>query len=119
MTHSHDHAVSSSALGRWGEEKAALWYTDAGYVVLDRNWRGPSGELDLVLGRDRTTVFCEVKTRSSSRFGAAVEAVDWRKQRRIRTLAVEWLRQNRRSGAIRFDVASVEGGRVCVILDAF
>ena len=42
------------------------------------------GELDLVLERDDEIVFCEVKSRSSNRFGTAAEAVDQRKQSRIR-----------------------------------
>ena len=115
----YHHPPSRAALGRWGEEKVARTYADAGYVVLARNWRGRAGELDLVLEYGRTIVFCEVKTRSSTRFGSGAEAVGWKKQRRIRALAVEWLRQNGRSGAIRFDVASVESGRVSIIRDAF
>lgn len=110
---------SRVALGRWGEERVARWYVDAGYTVLDRNWYGGAGELDLVLGRDAQVIFCEVKTRASDRFGAPVEAVDGRKQRRIRSLAVEWLRHHGRAGDIRFDVAAVLGGRVTVIQGAF
>jgi len=119
MTLSRDHSPSSAALGRWGEEKVARWYVDAGYTVLDRNWRVGAGELDLVVTKGRTVVFCEVKTRSSNRYGAAAEAVGWKKQRRIRGLAVEWLQRNGRSDTIRFDVASVEAGRVMVTRDAF
>lgn len=95
------------------------WYIDEGYVVLDRNWYGDAGELDLVVGRDGQIVFCEVKTRASTRFGVPAEAVDRRKQHRIRGLAVEWLRTRGLSGDIRFDVASVLGGRVTVIEGAF
>ena len=82
-------------LARWGENKAANWYTERGWEILDRNWRGARGELDLVLRRGDTVVFCEVKTRSNTAYGTAAEAVDGRKQQRIRTLAVQWLRQHR------------------------
>ena len=96
------------ALGRRGENLAAAWYEHAGYQILDRNWRCRDGELDLVLGRGRTVVFCEVKTRSSTRFGAPVEAITATKQRRLRTLALRWLADHdRRGGDLRFDVASV------------
>jgi putative endonuclease len=82
-------------------------------VVLDRNWRVRDGELDLVLGRDTTIVFCEVKTRRSDRFGAPVEAVTPRKQQRLRRLAAAWLAQRRDvapggRAELRFDVAAVE-----------
>jgi putative endonuclease len=96
------------ALGRRGEDLVAAWYEAEGYTVLDRNWRCRSGELDLVVRRGGTVVFCEVKTRTSTRFGAPVEAVTATKQRRLRSLAGQWLAaRDLRGGALRFDVASV------------
>lgn len=107
-------------LGRWGEDKAAAWYLERGWEVLDRNWRGTGGELDLVLGRGGTVVFCEVKTRSSRAYGHPAEAVDRRKQQRIRALAVQWLRQHHEPTAnLRFDVACVLRGRLEVLEGAF
>ena len=86
---------------------------------MDRNWRVRAGELDLVLHRDGEIVFCEVKSRSSTRFGTAAEAVDRRKQLRIRSLAAQWLEANGRRGRVRFDVATVTGVEVEVIESAF
>ena len=77
------------------------------------------GELDLVLWRDGEIVFCEVKARRSERYGSAAEAVDWRKQRRIRSLAAQWLEASGRRGRVRFDVATVTGVDVHVIENAF
>ena len=94
-------------------------YLNAGYEILDRNWRVRSGELDLVLGRGGEIVFCEVKARRSERYGAAAEAVDRRKQIRIRSLAAQWLAANGRRGDLRFDVATVTGVEVHVIEGAF
>ena len=110
---------SRQAMGAWGERRAAQWYAEAGYEVLDRNWRSKSGELDLVLSRGDEIVFCEVKARRSDRFGLPQEAVDFRKQRRIRGLAVEWMKAHGCRGRIRFDVAAVTGGNVRVIEAAF
>ena len=77
------------------------------------------GELDLVLWRDGEIVFCEVKSRRSERFGSGAEAVDWRKQRRIRSLAAQWLEASGRRGRVRFDVATVTGVDIDVIEGAF
>ena len=86
----------------------AAWYEREGYEILGRNWRRREGELDLILGRGRAVVFCEVKTRTSNRFGAPVEAVTRTKQQRIRVLAALWLGENgRQARDLRFDVASV------------
>ena len=108
-------------LGRRGEDLAAAFYESRGYAVLARNWRdGRAGELDLIVARGRELVVCEVKTRSSHRFGAPAEAVDWRKQRRVRALAARYLAQSRaRPASVRFDVAAVMGDTVEVIEAAF
>jgi putative endonuclease len=98
-------------LGIAGEDAVATWYEAAGYRVVDRNWRCRDGELDLVVMRGDTLAFCEVKTRSSTRFGAPVEAVTPTKQRRLRVLAARWLADhNTRRRELRFDVASVIRG---------
>jgi putative endonuclease len=95
-------------LGAKGEEAVAQWYVDAGYAVVARNWRVRAGEIDLVATRHATVVFCEVKTRRGDGFGLAFEAVGYKKQARLRKLAVQWLGENHaRADVLRFDVASV------------
>ena len=108
------------ALGARGEEAVAAWYADRGYEVVARNWRCREGELDLIVRRNRTFVFCEVKTRSSDAFGAPVEAVNRTKQMRLRHLAARWLADTpMRPTDIRFDVASVLAGQIEVVEGAF
>lgn len=95
--------------GRFGEAAAARWYRRAGYRVLARNWHCREGELDLVVARGDAVAFVEVKARSSGRFGTGAEAVDHRKQRRIRTAAIRWLDQEPRYvDDLRFDVVEVD-----------
>ncbi|MFM7069467.1 MAG: YraN family protein [Actinomycetes bacterium] len=112
-------------LGRFGEDLAARWYVEHGYHVVDRNWRSTTGELDLIAARVTAAgdelVIVEVKTRSSLRFGAPVDAVGAAKQRRVRQLAAEWLAAHRVGpyAAVRFDVVAVIGRRVEVVEHAF
>ena len=75
------------ALGSEGEALAAQWYEAEGYEVLERNWRRREGEVDLIVRRGRTVVFCEVKNRTTDRFGTGAESVLPAKQRRIRSLS--------------------------------
>jgi putative endonuclease len=108
------------ALGAGGEDAVAAWYVEQGYEVVARNWRCRAGELDLILRRGRTFVFCEVKTRSSDAFGAPVESVTRDKQVRVRHLAARWLEDAPlRPTDIRFDVASVLRGEIEVLEGAF
>ena len=106
-------------LGRAGEAATARWYRRRGYRVVATNWRHGRGEIDLVVANRAVLVFCEVKTRSSARFGTGFEAVTADKQRRVRHLAAQYMRTASWRGPIRFDVASVVAGRVDVIESAF
>lgn len=99
----------NNRLGGAGEEVAARWYQSQGFEILGRNWRVREGELDLICGRSGVVVFVEVKTRSSNRFGGGAAAVDWKKQRRIRHLAMLWLEgQAGFWPELRFDVIDVD-----------
>jgi putative endonuclease len=117
-------AAHRRALGADGEAIAAHWYEDQGYEILERNWRRREGEIDLIVRKGKTVAFCEVKTRSSDRFGTGAESVVEAKQRRIRRLASRWLSEitpasGRDRVEVRFDVVSITAGQVEVIHDAF
>ena len=77
-------SMQRRALGADGETVAARWYERNGYELVERNWRCRDGELDIIATRRGQLVVCEVKTRTSTRFGGGAAAVDWRKQRTIR-----------------------------------
>lgn len=82
--------TTKQQLGAYGETVAARHLSATGMQVLDRNWRGEGGELDLVLMHDGALVVCEVKTRSSVAFGSPLEGVTALKVRRLRRLAAQW-----------------------------
>ena len=101
------------AVGRFGEQLAAEHLVTAGLTVLATNWRCRSGELDLVARDGDVLVFVEVKTRTTLAFGDPAEAVGPAKAARIRSLALQWIQEQRDSGALagrydlRFDVVTV------------
>ena len=71
------------AIGRRGEDLAAAWLEQRGYTILERNWRRPCGELDLIAERDGEIVGVEVKTRTGNAMGEPEEAVTRSKQRKL------------------------------------
>ena len=100
--------VDPNRLGRLGEEYAARHLRRDRMQILARNWRHRLGEVDLIARRGDTVVFCEVKTRRSTRFGAPSEAVDAEKLERLERLARTWLHGNcRRDQPWRIDLIAM------------
>jgi putative endonuclease len=88
-------AASRQALGAYGESLAARLLTrEHGMVLLDRNWRCPEGELDLVLRDGHVLVACEVKTRRGLGAGSPHEAVDDVRLERLHRLVWRWAEQH-------------------------
>jgi len=103
---------SKDVVGRYGEDLAARYLGEVGLAVLDRNWRCPDGELDIVALEGAVLAFVEVKTRSTLGYGDPAEAVHAVKAARIHRLALRWLDEHRECGLprhlqLRFDVVSV------------
>ena len=99
---------STRARGTAAERRARWWYRLRGYRVLAGGY-----ELDLVLRRGQTVVFCEVKAKTGVDRGDPLEMVGREKQRRLRRAAEAWLAQHPEHAGceVRFDVAVERGGR--------
>jgi putative endonuclease len=82
---------AKDVLGRQGEQLAAEHLQQAGFRILARNWRCAEGEIDIVAVDCRVLVACEVKTRSGTEYGTPLEAITWKKRRRLRRLAINWV----------------------------
>jgi putative endonuclease len=101
--------VSRESVGRRGELAALVVLTLKGYRLRHRNWRGPSGELDLVVERRGELVFVEVKMRRGELFGGAAAAVDRDKQGAlVRTAAAYLSRYGLWDRPSSFDVVTIE-----------
>lgn len=93
---------------RRGEEAAAAYLDRIGLTVVERNWRCPSGETDIVALDGNTLVIVEVKTRKSMAAGSPEEAVSPTKQRRLVRVARHYLAYAGLEDAdVRFDVIAI------------
>jgi putative endonuclease len=104
------------------ENIAAEYLTGKGYEILERNYRNPCGELDIIAEKDGVIVYVEIKYRSSARYGDPLEAVDARKQRQISKVAARHYARYgaRERKACRFDVIGIYGdGTIRHIENAF
>ena len=96
-------------LGKIGENLAVAELTKRGYAILDRRYRTRHGEIDIVADHDGTIVFVEVKARATREFGTAAEAVTPYKQRRLASMAVDYLaRRKLTDRPCRFDVVAID-----------
>lgn len=104
-----DVTQGSKKLGERGEDAAVAYLGRAGMTVVERNWRCPVGEVDIVALEGDEVVLCEVKTRRSAAKGSPEEAVTPAKQRRYRKLALAYMQHAGGEGvSIRFDVISIQ-----------
>ena len=95
-------------LGQRGEDCAANFLQNLGWKILERNFHIRGAEIDIIAENDGTIIFVEVKARSNIRHGFPVEAVDFRKQKRIIKAAEVFLQDEKYFDfACRFDVIEV------------
>jgi putative endonuclease len=95
----------------WSEDIAAEFLQRQGLVLLLRNYRSRTGEIDLIMIDGQTLVFIEVKQRRDSQFGRPEEAVSRAKQAKLRRTAASYLQRHDRlqSRPCRFDVVAITG----------
>ncbi len=96
------------ALGDYGERLAARYLAEHDLRIVDRNWRCADGEIDIVAEDGRDLVVCEVKTRSSDRYGTPLEAITPEKAARLHRLGRRWaVEHGARYSSLRVDVVTV------------
>ncbi|MFN8499557.1 MAG: YraN family protein, partial [Anaerolineae bacterium] len=97
-------------LGRTGEDLAARALAERGYALVERNWRCPVGELDIVARHGACLVFVEVRTRRGGWRGAAEDSIGPAKRRKLAALADAYLQAHDVAAGVdwRIDVVTVE-----------
>ena len=97
------------SLGKRGEELAVTRLRAMKYQILEKNYRCPLGEMDIIAREKGCLVFVEVKTRATRDFGGPAAAVHERKQRQLSRVALLYLNhKNLRDIPARFDVVAVD-----------
>lgn len=94
-------------LGFSGERKASAYLKRSGYKIVERNFRCPFGEVDIIAAKDDVLAFVEVKTRSDDTFGQPNEAVRGDRQRRYKNCARFYFSGREMDCTVRFDIIEV------------
>lgn len=113
--------MNTKILGTSGEGKAAKYLMLKGYEILETNFSNKVGEIDIIAKDKNYIVFVEVKTRTSKLFGLPCEAVNFRKQQKIRQVSLSYMKAHGILNRVqsRFDVIEVIGEDIRHIENAF
>jgi len=108
----------STKVGNQAEQVAADYLKSEGYKILDRNWRRPRCEIDIiaskqnskrVFNREKTIFFVEVKYRSSDQQGSGLEYITSTKLKQMKFAAQMWVNEYRWPGAYSLGAIEVTG----------
>lgn len=95
-------------IGNFGEMLVITYLENLNYKVLDKNYYTKYGEIDIIAKDKQEYVFIEVKTRTSQKFGRAVEAIDINKQEHIKKASKVYIYLKRLENKyIRYDIIEV------------
>lgn len=95
-------------VGKWGEEIATDYLMQKGSEIITRNARTPYGEIDIIAKQGDTTLFVEVKTRTSNTMGLPEESITTKKREHMAACAEHYAAE-REIDHWQIDVISIEG----------
>lgn len=99
--------------GIWGEELAAAYLREKGYIILECDWHSMHRDIDIIAQDGITTVFVEVKTRSNGDFADPLRNIDIDKRRNLRLAINHYIKYRKIDNPWRFDVITIVGELGC------
>lgn len=105
--------------GREGENLAVDYLLKKGYKILEKNFRCPAGEIDIIARDGNFIVIVEVKRRISDKYGEPQLAVNHKKQEKLKKSALYYLCRIGKELPVRFDVIAIRGGKIEHFENAF
>lgn len=93
--------------GQAGENRAAAYLQQNGYVIVRRNYRHRRAEVDIIAQKENLLVFVEVKTRGTDRYGYPEEAVGLRKEALLLSAAEAYIEESDWQHEVRFDIIAI------------
>ncbi len=99
----------NKTFGNAGEQIAVSYLKRKKYKILETNFTAGKGEIDIIAFKKGVTVFVEVKTRGGTMYGAAAEAVTYKKRKKLIETATRYIVKENPKTSFRFDVIEVYG----------
>lgn len=107
----------SSALGKKGEEMAALLLVSKGFEIIYKNYKTKHGEIDIICKKGSNLLFVEVKRRSTNIFGAPLESLPAKRVGRMADAAMMFLSENQefQESQIQLALVGISNGKTCIV----
>lgn len=103
-----------TTLGYEAETMAATYLQRLGYTIIERNWRRPSCEIDLIVKRHKTIYLVEVKYRTRINQGSGLEYITRQKLTHMRRAAERWVQETKWPGNYQLAVVAILGPQFTV-----
>ena len=107
------HEPNHILLGKWGEEMAAVYLREKGYVILERDWHSNHRDIDIIAQNNDCMVFVEVKARQNRMFAEPESAVNYHKLKNLRLAINHYIKYRQIDNPWRFDVITIVGRLGC------
>lgn len=113
--------MNKREIGKFGEDRAEFFLTNAGINILERNYRNRFGEVDIIAKDKDILLFIEVKYRKNISYGYPLESVNIHKQNKIKKIALYYLNEKMYdiNTSIRFDCIGITDFEIEWIKGAF
>lgn len=106
-------------LGTKGERKARWYLRFHGWKIVEKNFKNPFGEIDIIAKKKGVLAFIEVKTRLTDIFGTPSQAVNKQRQQRYIMGAKYYFANREIDCTVRFDIIEIFRGQLNHIENAF
>lgn len=106
-------------LGKNGEKRARKYLKRSGWKIVEKNFKSPFGEVDIIAKKGDILAFIEVKTRLTDTFGAPSEAVTPARQRRYIQAAKFYFAGREIDCTVRFDIIEIFQDKLNHLENAF
>lgn len=107
MSNQHTFDRNTKSVGTRGEDLATDYLKKHGYKILERNFKIPFGEVDIIAQKDNFLIFVEVKYRTSLAFGRPEDAVNMRKIYKLRKLVEFYYQEHKPKLSPKIEVLSI------------
>jgi putative endonuclease len=95
-------------VGTYGECTALEYLAKLGYVIIEKNFRCSSGEIDIIAKDGDYITFIEVKSRYCKLYGSPSESVTYNKQLKLYKTAQYYIMKRKlHNNFFRFDVVEI------------